>query len=107
MNSRRCKPKDHAEYSRSKPCIAAKAARSCPVGGQTRSFADVGSMSGLPESGHGFMSARISDHSRRQLFANAAIAGRLVAVCRRAILMMPERRASTTTSLPPARRWTS
>jgi hypothetical protein len=24
------KPKDHAEYSRSRPCIAAKAARSCP-----------------------------------------------------------------------------
>src|SRR5262249_48285657 len=25
------KPKDYAEYSRSKPCIAAKARRSCPV----------------------------------------------------------------------------
>jgi len=25
MNSRRCKPKDYGEYSRSKPCIAAKA----------------------------------------------------------------------------------
>src|SRR5260370_29580674 len=35
MSSRRCKPKDHAEYSRSKPCIAAKAARSCPGGVDT------------------------------------------------------------------------
>src|SRR5262245_23015087 len=25
------KPKDHGEYSRSGPCIAAKAARSCPL----------------------------------------------------------------------------
>src|SRR5215813_3161947 len=27
---------------------------SCPLWGQTRSFGDVGSMSGLPESGHGW-----------------------------------------------------
>jgi len=37
MNSRRCismtpRPKDYAEYSRWKPCLAAKAGRSCPVG---------------------------------------------------------------------------
>jgi hypothetical protein len=35
MNSRRfialTKPKDHGEYSRSRPCIAAKAACSCPL----------------------------------------------------------------------------
>jgi hypothetical protein len=35
MNSRRfiamTQPKDHGQYSRSWPCIAAKAARSCPL----------------------------------------------------------------------------
>src|SRR6516225_1803148 len=48
MNSRRCKPKDHAEYSRSKPCIAAKAARSCSVGVKMRKTRIEYMLSGFP-----------------------------------------------------------
>src|SRR5262249_40182612 len=34
-------------------CTAGFRSGLCPLGGQTRSFAKVGSVSGLPESGHG------------------------------------------------------
>src|SRR5262249_29008997 len=54
------KPKDHAEYSRSKPCIAAKAGRSCPVGVRLGHLGVSVQMSGLPEGGQAgrFMSTR-------------------------------------------------